>query len=471
MGACCSCHRGGRLSGYLVDEDERVIDGDDIILRGDAGARVRLQGSSKYVSMFSQQGKKGINQDAMTVWEPPSTVTSFTATNLSKIIDLTNDEYCPNSSVSAVHNKKKRLDKDSSSFSGDKDMFFCGVFDGHGPSGHKVARYVRDFLPAKISWLYRQPCVDGKSAVLDIETEIDGGHENPEAKNPLFLSWKARLTKCYHEMDEQLEGDASIESYCSGTTSVCVLKKGEHLIIANLGDSRAVLCKRDESNQLVPEQLTVDLKPNLPGEAQRIRSCEGRVLAMDEEPNVYRIWMPNEDCPGLAMARAFGDFCLKDFGLISTPEVTYRKLTDKDEFVVLATDGIWDALSNDEVIKIVASSKKRSMAAKLLVEQAIWAWRYKYPRAKIDDCAVVCLFFKNQRPLLTKSASEATQLSVNYNDVEVRSRTGSMKSDDALDTVLNCKIDEIPGDVGNGTGDQSRPRRRRTGRKLENVEE
>lgn len=61
---------------------------------------------------------------------------------------------------------------------------------------------------------------------------------------------------------------------------------------------------------------------------------------MDEEPNVYRVWMPNEDCPGLAMARAFGDFCLKDFGLISTPEITYRKLTDRDEFVVLATDGV-----------------------------------------------------------------------------------------------------------------------------------
>lgn len=50
--------------------------------------------------------------------------------------------------------------------------------------------------------------------------------------------------------------------------------------------------------------------------------------------------MPDEDCPGLAMARAFGDFCLKDYGLISTPQVTYRKLTDRDEFVVLATDGV-----------------------------------------------------------------------------------------------------------------------------------
>lgn len=41
------------------------------------------------------------------------------------------------------------------------------------------------------------------------------------------------------------------------------------------------------------------------------------------------------------MARAFGDFCLKDFGLISVPEVSYRRLTEKDEFVVLATDGVW----------------------------------------------------------------------------------------------------------------------------------
>lgn len=61
---------------------------------------------------------------------------------------------------------------------------------------------------------------------------------------------------------------------------------------------------------------------------------------MDEEPDVYRIWMPEDNCPGLAMARAFGDFCLKDFGLISTPVVSYRKLTDNDEFVVLATDGV-----------------------------------------------------------------------------------------------------------------------------------
>lgn len=63
-------------------------------------------------------------------------------------------------------------------------------------------------------------------------------------------------------------------------------------------------------------------------------------MAMEGEPNVHRVWMPDEDTPGLAMARAFGDFCLKDYGVISTPQVFYRKLSERDEFVVLATDGV-----------------------------------------------------------------------------------------------------------------------------------
>lgn len=53
-----------------------------------------------------------------------------------------------------------------------------------------------------------------------------------------------------------------------------------------------------------------------------------------------RLWLPNANSPGLAMARAFGDFCLKDFGLISVPEISYRRITEKDEFIVLATDGV-----------------------------------------------------------------------------------------------------------------------------------
>lgn len=75
-------------------------------------------------------------------------------------------------------------------------------------------------------------------------------------------------------------------------------------------------------------------------EAERIKKCRGRVFALRDEPEVCRVWLPNCDSPGLAMARAFGDFCLKDFGLISVPDVSFRQLTEQDEFIVLATDGV-----------------------------------------------------------------------------------------------------------------------------------
>ncbi|CAH9104532.1 unnamed protein product [Cuscuta europaea] len=186
-----------------------------------------------------------------------------------------------------------------------------------------------------------------------------------------------------------------------------VVWEGRDLVIGNIGDSRAVLGTRNNNNSLTAVQLTVDLKPNLPVEAERIKKCKGRVFALRDEPGVHRVWLPNADSPGLAMARAFGDFCLKDFGLISVPEVSYRRLTEKDEFVVLATDGIWDVLSNEEVVKTVGSST-RSSAAKVLVETAVRSWRTKYPNSKVDDCAVVCLFL---------DSDDASPIAIKHNEI------------------------------------------------------
>ncbi|RZR71517.1 hypothetical protein BHM03_00005595, partial [Ensete ventricosum] len=75
-------------------------------------------------------------------------------------------------------------------------------------------------------------------------------------------------------------------------------------------------------------------------EAERITQCKGRVFCLQDEPGVHRVWLPNEEAPGLAMSRAFGDYCIKDFGLISVPEVTQRSINGRDQFVVLATDGV-----------------------------------------------------------------------------------------------------------------------------------
>ncbi|KAF7142674.1 hypothetical protein RHSIM_Rhsim05G0226300 [Rhododendron simsii] len=410
MGACCST--GERPHGFFMAEEgqkgkenraEKGSDHHHIQNAENSGVRVRFEGSSRFTSMFSQQGRKGINQDAMTVWE---------------------------------------------NFNGEKDMHFCAVFDGHGPLGHRVAQQVRDMLPSKLCSIFKQYSkVNGINFKTEADEKNEENYENADCedghKNPFFSSWKNILIKSFEKVDEDLCDDVALDSYCSGSTTVAVLKQGDHLVIANLGDSRAVLCTRDDTNQLVSVQLTVDLKPNLPNEAERIKNCEGRVFAMDEEPEVFRIWMPEDDCPGLAMARAFGDFCLKDFGLISTPVVSYKKLTDKDEFVVLATDGIWDVLSNEDVITIVASARKRSIAARLLVDCAVRAWRHKYPNSKVDDCAAICLFLKN-KPSLTKSMSETSRFSNNYPEFHVSRQSKNLNTDDGLETLLNCEIASRP---------------------------
>nr|XP_043615117.1 probable protein phosphatase 2C 33 [Erigeron canadensis] len=319
--------------------------------------RMFLNGSSDVASLFTQQGKKGTNQDAMIVWE---------------------------------------------NFGSRTDTVFCGVFDGHGPFGHLVAKRVRDSLPLKLSTNW-EVNVKGSSDVLreytlNEETPIISEdsrafldleiNTNPEKLQVL----KDSFLKAFKVMDRELRMYANIDCFCSGTTAVTLIKQGQDLIIGNVGDSRAILCTRDKNNSLVAVQLTVDLKPNLPAEAERIRKCKGRVFALQDEPDVTRVWLPNYDSPGLAMARAFGDFCLKDFGLISVPDIFYRHLTEDDQFVVLATDGIWDVLTNKDVVNIVASAETRSCAAQAVVESAVRAWKYKYPTSKVDDCAVVCLF-------------------------------------------------------------------------------
>jgi serine/threonine protein phosphatase PrpC len=64
------------------------------------------------------------------------------------------------------------------------------------------------------------------------------------------------------------------------------------------------------------------------------------VHSLGDEPGVHRVWLPDRDAPGLAMSRAFGDYCVKDYGVISAPEVTRRRITARDQFVILATDGV-----------------------------------------------------------------------------------------------------------------------------------
>ncbi|XP_028761594.1 probable protein phosphatase 2C 52 [Neltuma alba] len=313
--------------------------------------RIFMNGKSRTSCIFTQQGRKGINQDAMIVWE-----------------DFMSE-----------------------------DVIFCGVFDGHGPHGHLVARKVRDALPIKLlSFLHScesKQTGPGKACFKgNLKPDGEDSEKDCSAEDKLNSLWQEAFLKAYKAMDKDLKSHPNLDCFCSGSTAVTLVKQGSNLFVANIGDSRAIMGSKDSNGSTIAIQLTVDLKPDLPKEAERIKRCKGRVFALQDEPEVCRVWLPFDDAPGLAMARAFGDFCLKEYGVISIPEFSHRLLTDKDQFIVIASDGVWDVLSNKEVVEIVCSAPSRSSAARIVVDSAAREWKLKYPTSKMDDCAVVCLF-------------------------------------------------------------------------------
>lgn len=100
-------------------------------------------------------------------------------------------------------------------FTGDKDTVFCGVFDGHGPAGHKIARHVRDNLPSKLS-----------SAIKLLKrNHEDYSNSSKSSQTPFFRALEANLVKAYEELDDELGLASAMDSYCSGATAVSIIKK------------------------------------------------------------------------------------------------------------------------------------------------------------------------------------------------------------------------------------------------------
>ncbi|KAL5728897.1 hypothetical protein ACHQM5_001924 [Ranunculus cassubicifolius] len=286
-------------------------------------------GSTRFSSVYSQEGTKSINQDAAVVYQ------GF----------------------------------------GAKGRSFFGVFDGHGKYGHIVSKLVKNRLPALI--LSQQ----------DAFARNDYGSLSSS-------DWTKACAKAFKAMDKEIQPLTNLDCSWSGSTAVTIIMQGDDLIISNLGDSRAILGTVSDNDELIAVQLTTDLKPNLPDEAKRILNADGRIFALESEQNIQRVWLPNDDMPGLAMTRCFGDFGIKDYGIIAEPKMSCHRVTNNDRFLVLATDGVWDVLTNDQVASIVWSVRNEEKAARAVVDAAVLAWKQKYPSLKIDDCTVVCLFLQ-----------------------------------------------------------------------------
>jgi len=212
-----------------------------------------------------------------------------------------------------------------------EDAAFFAVFDGH--AGELCAKQAKALLPALVL-----------------------KHRQADQANP------SNFLKAYHELDAALRGRLKDDSGC---TAVSVLVTESVLSCANVGDSRAVLGRRLENGSYQTVALSDDHKPELDHERARIEEAGGRV----ENNRVNGM---------LAMSRAIGDFSYKkDEGrpvegqlVIPTPDIMTVPRNANDAFLVVACDGIFDVLSNEELVASVSKKIEEQRAAEKLAANA-----------------------------------------------------------------------------------------------------
>jgi serine/threonine protein phosphatase PrpC len=225
----------------------------------------------------------------------------------------------------------------------DKDMHninLFGVFDGHG--GGIVSKYL------KYSFI---DCFMNKKNNID------------------FIFSKCFKYEKFANIFNSIEGNLEKEhpraiNYCGSTACIIIeyldkTNNNKYIYVCNVGDSRAIKC--DKHNTAI--QLSHDHKPNRPDENQRIKNLGGKIIYDGCD------WRIN----GMSLSRAFGDKDCRPF-INNIPEVNKYIVNKHDKFIILACDGIWDVLSNQEAVDYILNLLKNKVnhnLSKLLAEYAL----------------------------------------------------------------------------------------------------
>ena len=180
----------------------------------------------------------------------------------------------------------------------------------------------------------------------------------------------------------------------SGTTSVYCWMSRNYLVCANSGDSRGRLCSL-VNGKWKATQLSRDHKPDEADEAARVRRANGRIEQSRLQPGMVlpglrtqatgmfygpkRVWLKNKQVPGLAMTRSIGDMAASSVGVTARPEITvFSNLTKDDKFIVIASDGLWDRLSNHEIMTTIATQYYQNRdcngAVDYLMKESVERW-------------------------------------------------------------------------------------------------
>lgn len=252
------------------------------------------------------------------------------------------------------------------------------VYDGHGYGGELVSQY----------------------ALYEIQRRLE--------KHPKFVTnLPTALTETFVAVDESLKHEPLIDPLFAGTTACVAIYQNSTLVLANAGDSRAVCARRvkqrstslgntdtsaESEYEYVACDLTQDQNPDVPAEMERIISMGGYVSKPPSPGLSARVWLDAQHTQiGLAMARSIGDHAIASAGVIAEPVVTCYEVTADDEFLILASDGVWEFISSSQAVKIIADNLDRgaTKACQALIEYAASRWHEEEGAYRDDITAIV----------------------------------------------------------------------------------
>jgi serine/threonine protein phosphatase PrpC len=206
---------------------------------------------------------------------------------------------------------------------------FAAVFDGHGGGG--VSSFLKHNLYESLN----------KSLAQLSRDEL---HECSDSKSrsPSLACHVAALRAAFVEAEDEVMSDDSLQY--QGSTAVAVMvhnyDDGHRTVLsANVGDSRAILSRKRRA-----VDLTRDHKPNEEREKARILSM-GETIEWDRFAKVHRV------C-NLSLSRAIGDRYAKPI-VSGEVEIKHYPVVDDDEFILLASDGLWDVMTSQDVVSYV----------------------------------------------------------------------------------------------------------------------
>lgn len=229
--------------------------------------------------------------------------------------------------------------------------------------------------------------------------------------------------KCFNDMHKEFGShrtrSAGVDPDVSGTTAIAALVHGTTMHVANVGDSRAILLQEPDDGsdgplKVVP--LSDDHKPNRADESERILSSEASVYSeaeLREGGNPDKQYVCRENRTGVVVygvlfTRSIGDVdAHKHLGIVADAEMVTHELTPKDKYIILATDGVWDVMSNELVGVLAAKHEDAQECAAAITKEARKRWLAAY-KNRTDDITVVVMVPEFARSAVAGGAGGAT---------------------------------------------------------------